>query len=50
MNILRFTPEEYSFILKVVAGVLHFGNVKFKVEKIANAEDGATISNPGKLS
>jgi myosin heavy subunit len=46
MNILHFTPEERELILQIVAGVLHFGNVKFKVEKIANAEDGACIANP----
>ena len=46
MNILHFTPEERETILQTVIGVLHFGNVKFKVEKIANAEDGAAVANP----
>ena len=46
MNILRFSPEEQSDILRIVAGVLHFGNVKFKEEKVANAEDGSVIINP----
>ena len=45
MNILRFTPEERKTILNIVAGVLHFGNVKFKVEENANAEDGSAVDN-----
>ena len=45
MNILQFSTEERNTILKIVAGVLHFGNVKFDVEHNANAEDGSCITN-----
>jgi myosin heavy subunit len=50
MNILQFSAEEIETILKIVAGVLHFGNLKFKAEKIANAEDGASVVNPDVLT
>jgi myosin heavy subunit len=33
-----------------VAGVLHCGNVKFKVKKIDNAEDGSEVQNPDVLA
>jgi len=33
-------------VFKIVAGVLHFGNVKFRVEKKANEDEGSSISNP----
>jgi myosin heavy subunit len=46
MNVLKFTPEEQETILSTVAGVLHFGNVKFLEEKRAMEEDGCTIANP----
>lgn len=46
MDILRFRPEEKQEVFKIVAGVLHFGNVKFKVEKRSNEEDGSSIANP----
>jgi myosin heavy subunit len=45
LNILQFTPEEKHAIFRIVAGVLHFGNVKFKVEQRANQEDSCSISN-----
>jgi myosin heavy subunit len=45
LNILQFTPDEKTAIFKIVSGVLHFGNVKFKVEQRANAEDSCSISN-----
>ena len=32
-------------IYETVAGVLHFGNVKFKVEKRANQEDTCSINS-----
>lgn len=46
MNVLKFTADEQDTILSTVAGVLHFGNVKFLEEKRAMEEDGCTISNP----
>jgi myosin-5 len=46
MSILRFSPAEKNEVFKIVAGVLHFGNVKFRVEKKATEEDGSSISNP----
>ena len=46
MNVLKFSTEEQETILSTVAGVLHFGNVKFLEEKRAMEEDGCTIANP----
>jgi len=46
MNILRFSPSEKTEIFKIVAGVLHFGNLKFRVEKKANEDEGSSIANP----
>lgn len=46
MNVLKFPAEEQDTILSTVAGVLHFGNVKFLEEKRAMEEDGCTIANP----
>lgn len=46
MDILQFSAQEKSEVMRIVAGVLHFGNVKFKVEKHTNQEDGSSISNP----
>lgn len=45
LNILKFTEEEQSTAFKIVAGVLHFGNVKFKVEKKDTGDDGSSIVN-----
>lgn len=50
MNILKFSPEERHQVFKLVAGVLHFGNVKFKVDKKDTAEDGSSIVNPDVLA
>lgn len=49
MNILKFTPEEQEAVMSLVAGVLHFGNVKFNVQKKAMEEDGCVIANPDQL-
>ncbi|RYG69767.1 hypothetical protein EON64_01905 [archaeon] len=46
MSILKFTPDIQLEVFRIVAGVLHFGNVKFAVEKRANAEDACSIVNP----
>ena len=45
MSILNFSEEEKNETLRIVAGVLHFGNIKFAAEKRANEEDAAMISN-----
>lgn len=45
MDILKFSPEEKHHVFKIVAGVLHFGNVKFKVDKKSTGDDGSLISN-----
>jgi myosin heavy subunit len=50
MNILKFSAEEKHTVLRLVAGVLHFGNVKFKVDKKDTAEDGSSVSNPEVLA
>jgi len=49
MDILHFSGEIQKEVLRVVAGVLHFGNIKFKVKKIDNAEDGSEVTNPDVL-
>lgn len=46
MNVLSFSTEERHNVFKVVAGVLHFGNAKFKVVKNATSEDSSAIGNP----
>jgi myosin heavy subunit len=46
MEILKFTAEQKSSVFSVVAGVLYFGNVKFKLESRSTAEDAAVISTP----
>lgn len=50
MNILKFSEEEKHTVFKLVAGVLHFGNVKFKVDKKETAEDGSSVANPEVLA
>ena len=45
MRILNFTVEDQTCVFETVAGVLHFGNVRFKAEKRPNQEDVASISN-----
>ena len=45
MNILNFSEKERTTVLRLVAGVLHFGNIKFKAKQIANAEDGSQVQN-----
>lgn len=45
LNILNFSSEDKHQVFKIVAGVLHFGNVKFKVEQRANQEDSCSVSN-----
>lgn len=50
MDILRFSTEEKREVFRIVAGVLYFGNLKYKVEKQANAEDGCSIINQDTLA
>eukprot|EP01034_Spumella_vulgaris_P026744 gene26744-33370_t len=50
MNILKFSPEEQHSVFKIVAGVLHFGNVKFKVEKRSTEEDACSVVNTDVLA
>ena len=50
MDILRFGEALKKDVFKVVAGVLYFGNVKFKVEKKATGDDGSSVSNPADLN
>ncbi len=45
MNILNFSEQEQLSIFKIVAGVLHFGNLEFIVKANANAEDGSAIKD-----
>lgn len=45
MNILKFPAELQAEVFKIVAGVLHFGNVKFKIEKRDTEEDGSSVVN-----
>jgi myosin heavy subunit len=45
LTVVHFSDDEKETILRIVAGVLHFGNVKFSAEKRANEEDAAVISN-----
>lgn len=50
MNILQFSEEERTVILRLVGGVLHFGNIKFAVKQMQNAEDTSSISNMDTLA
>jgi myosin heavy subunit len=45
MNILKFSPQIQEEVFRIVAGVLHFGNVKFKVEKRSTQEDASSVVN-----
>ena len=45
MRILNFNVEDQLRVFETVAGVLHFGNVRFKVVKRANQEDSADVAN-----
>ena len=42
MRVLQFTQEEKMSVFKIVAGVLHFGNIKFR----AKGDDASEIANP----
>jgi hypothetical protein len=50
MDILKFSADEKREVFRIVAGVLYFGNLKYKVEKQANAEDGCSIVNQDTLA
>ena len=50
MDILKFSVEEKREILRIVTGILYFGNLKYKVENQANAEDGCSIENQDTLA
>jgi myosin heavy subunit len=50
LSILRFTDDMQNDVFRIVAGVLHFGNVKFRVKKNDNAEDGSEVANPEVLA
>jgi myosin heavy subunit len=45
-QVLNFPPELQNEVFKIVAGVLHFGNITFKSVKSDSADDKAEISNP----
>lgn len=45
MNILQFPPDIQHEVFRIVAGVLHFGNLKFREVKNSTAEDGSEITN-----
>jgi myosin heavy subunit len=45
MDILRFSEIEKNEVFDIVAGVLHFGNVKFAPEKKSGQDDGSTVVN-----
>eukprot|EP01039_Chlorochromonas_danica_P007189 gene7189-7956_t len=46
MSILKFSNDVQLEVFKIVAGVLHFGNLKFVVEKRETSEDACSITNP----
>lgn len=46
MSILKFSAQAQQEVFRIVAGVLHFGNVKFAVEKRSTSEDACSIVNP----
>ena len=46
MDILGFTPDEKKEVLKILAGILHFGNVKFTGKHEMNEDETAFVSNP----
>ena len=50
MQILHFSKQEQTDVFKIVAGVLHFGNVKFGVVKNATGDDGSGILNKDTLA
>ena len=50
MSVLKFSPEEMQSVFTMVAGVLHFGNLKFKVVKNTTTEDAAEIVNTDTLA
>eukprot|EP01041_Mallomonas_annulata_P002807 gene2807-5525_t len=50
MRILNFSPQDQAAVYETVAGVLHFGNVRFKAENRANQEDVAVIANEETLA
>lgn len=50
MNILKFSKQEQDEVLQIVAGVLHFGNVKFHEVKQAMSEDACAVSSPDTLA
>jgi myosin heavy subunit len=50
MSILKFTPEVQNEVFRIVAGVLHFGNVKFAIEKRSTSEDACSVVNSDVIS
>lgn len=50
MNILKFSSADQNTVFRIVAGVLHFGNVKFKVEKRSTEEDASSVLNTDVLA
>ena len=45
MRVLNFTDQEKTSIFRIVAGVLHFGNVQFKATKADSGDEGSAICN-----
>ena len=50
MNVLSMEEDLQTTILKLVAGLLHVGNIAFEVETHATQEDGSKISAPDALA
>ena len=45
MKILSFTDEEFWEIMKLLAGILHIGNLKYKSTVVQNMDAGCEISD-----
>ena len=50
LNILHFSKTEQADVFKIVAGVLHFGNIKFGVNKNSTGDDGSVVTNKDSLT
>lgn len=45
MSILKFSSDDLDEVFRIVAGVLHFGNLKFKTISNSTTDDASVISN-----
>eukprot|EP01038_Epipyxis_sp_PR26KG_P008757 gene8757-11831_t len=50
MQMVGISTEMMFEIFKIIAGVMHFGNMNFKFKKLANGEDSCAIINEEVLS